>query len=270
MTEGFSEQKNTGGLREPKRRAVTPLKEKLGASFYNDSDSSEDEGMADYKFGGYAPMHVGEVLIERYLVIQKLGWGHFSTVWLAKDIKYNTYVAMKIQRSASHYLVAAFDEVEILDQVSSYWMKKEWLDSLKQYYKDEPEKLKNITGNDCYSVQLLNCFLHHGAHGKHFVMVFEILGVNLLEVIKRYNYKGVPLPLCRIMAKQCLMGLDYLHRVCQIIHTDLKPENVNLCLREEEVREIAERGQLTSTKMGDMSERLKKIAVGNVVEMEES
>ena len=270
MTEGFSEQKDAGALREPKRRAVTPLREKLGASFYNDSDSSEDEGMPDYKFGGYHPMHVGEVLIERYLIIQKLGWGHFSTVWLAKDIKYNTYVALKIQRSASHYLVAAFDEVEILDQVSSYWMKKEWLDSLKEYYKNEPEKLNKVTGNDCHSVQLLNCFLHHGAHGKHFVMVFEILDVNLLEVIKRYNYKGVPLPLCRIMAKQCLMGLDYLHRVCQIIHTDLKPENVNLCLREEEVQEIAERGQLTSTKMGDMSERLKKIAVGNVVEADES
>jgi serine/threonine-protein kinase SRPK3 len=31
-------------------------------------------------------------------------------------------------------------------------------------------------------------------------MVFEILGVNLLEVIKRYNYKGVPMNLARIMA----------------------------------------------------------------------
>ena len=114
-------------------------------------------------------------------------------------------------------------------------MKPEWLSSLKKYYADDPEKLKKITGEDCYSVQLLNCFLHHGAHGKHFVMVFEILGVNLLEVIKRYNYKGVPMPLVRIMAKQCLIGLDYLHRICQIIHTDLKPENVNLCLKEEEI-----------------------------------
>ena len=26
---------------------------------YNDTDSSEDEGMADYKIGGYHPMHVG-------------------------------------------------------------------------------------------------------------------------------------------------------------------------------------------------------------------
>ena len=99
-------------------------------------------------------MHVGEVLINRYLIIQKLGWGHFSTVWLAKDIVYNTYVALKIQRSAPHYLDAAFDEVEILDQVSSYWMKPEWLESLKRYYssKQDQHKLNRITGEDCYSV----------------------------------------------------------------------------------------------------------------------
>ena len=213
-------------------------------------------------------MSLSELLIDRYLIIQKLGWGHFSTVWLAKDIHYNTYVAMKIQRSASHYLVAAFDEVEILDQAASYWMKPEWLDALKKYYQNEPEKLKNITGNDCHCVQLLNCFLHNGAHGKHFVMVFEILGVNLLEVIKRYNYKGVPMPLVRIMAKQCLMGLDYLHRVCQIIHTDLKPENVSLCLTDQEVKEIASRGQLTTTKMFELPDHLKKISAGKVRDVE--
>ncbi len=75
---------------------TTPLKDKLGASFYDDTDSSEDEGLVDYKIGGYHPMHVGEILIERYVIIQKLGWGHFSTVWLAKDLNYNTYVALKI------------------------------------------------------------------------------------------------------------------------------------------------------------------------------
>ncbi len=139
-------------------------------------------------------------------------------------------------------------------------MKTEWLDSLKVYYKNNPEKLKNVTGNDCHCVQLLNCLLHHGPHGKHFVMVFEILGVNLLEVIKRYNYKGAPLPLVRIMAKQCLMALDYLHRVCKIIHTDLKPENVNLCLTDKEVQEIAEKGQLTTTKMYHQPAEIKALS----------
>ena len=48
-----------------------------------------------------------------------------------------------------------------------------------------------VSSESTHCVQLLNSFLHHGPNGKHFVMVFEILGVNLLEIIKRYNYKGV-------------------------------------------------------------------------------
>jgi hypothetical protein len=31
-------------------------------------------------------------------------------------------------------------------------MKPEWLDSLKKYYAGHPEKLRNVTGNDCYCV----------------------------------------------------------------------------------------------------------------------
>ena len=37
------------------------------------------------------------------------------------------------------------------------------------------------------------------------------------------------------MAKQILIGLDYLHRMCGIIHTDLKPENVLVCLTKDEL-----------------------------------
>jgi serine/threonine-protein kinase SRPK3 len=48
--------------------------------------------------------------------------------------------------------------------------------------------------------------------------------------MKRYDYKGIPLPLVKKIAKQILMGLDFLHRICNIIHTDLKPENVIVSL----------------------------------------
>jgi serine/threonine-protein kinase SRPK3 len=62
----------------------------------NDGDGSEDEGIQDYKIGGYHPIHIGEIMDERYLIVQKLGWGHFSTVWLACDLKFKTYVALKV------------------------------------------------------------------------------------------------------------------------------------------------------------------------------
>jgi len=124
--------------------------------------------------------------------MQKLGWGHFSTAWLAKDNKYNTFVAIKIQKSSQHYIEAAYDEVEILQEVAKYINAKEWEDSLREYWKDNPEVLKNgINLDHTQVIQLLNSFIHHGPNGKHFCMVFEILGVTLLEIIKRYNYKGV-------------------------------------------------------------------------------
>ena len=152
-----------------------------------------------------------------------MGWGHFSTVWLSRDTKYNTYVAIKVQKSASHYLEAAFDEVEILQKAVTHNEDKEWLEELKKFY--HGKKLQ-FDRNDCHVVQLLNAFIYTGPFGRHFCMVFEILGVNLLEIIKRYDYKGIPLPICRKMARQVLLGLRYLHQYCGIIHTDLKPENV--------------------------------------------
>lgn len=119
-------------------------------------------------------------------------------------------------------------------------------------------------GEHSYVVQLLDSFMYSGPNGQHYVMVFEILGVNLLEIIKRYDYKGVPLHLTRILAKQCLMGLDYLHRVCELIHTDLKPENVILNLLPDELKEIKNKGYLTTTNVYNLPDKIKNLLSFNV------
>lgn len=212
---------------------------------FQELDESDEEGVEDYKIGGYHPVHVGEILAQRYVVLQKLGWGHFSTVWLAKDLKYKCFVALKIQKSAKNYMEAAFDEVEMLEVLSTKWKTDKWIKSSSKY-ESEKYKGKQVDMDSCYCVQLLNSFVHFGQHGAHFVMVFEIMGVNLLEIIKRYNYRGIPIPLVKIISKQILIGLDYLHRICNIIHTDIKPENVLVCLTDNEVIEIAEKGQLNN------------------------
>ena len=53
----------------------------------NDDDSSAtcEEGHNAYRPGGYHPVRIGEVYNNRYEIQRKLGWGHFSTVWLAVD-----------------------------------------------------------------------------------------------------------------------------------------------------------------------------------------
>ena len=48
--------------------------------------TSEDEGTEDYRRGGYHAVRIGDIFKNgRYVVQSKLGWGHFSTVWLSWD-----------------------------------------------------------------------------------------------------------------------------------------------------------------------------------------
>jgi serine/threonine-protein kinase SRPK3 len=83
-------------------------------------------------------------------------------------------------------------------------------------------------------------------------MVFEVLGRNLLALIKEYDFKGLPMPIVREIAKQCLIGLDYMNRVCGVIHTDIKPENIVFNISAQEKEEMYQ-------KMVLEDEHLKKI-----------
>jgi serine/threonine-protein kinase SRPK3 len=55
--------------------------------------------------------------------------------------------------------------------------------------------------NSCHCLQMMNSFKLEGPHGKHIGMVFEIMGVDLLKVMKWYDWEGIPLPIVRLIAK---------------------------------------------------------------------
>lgn len=168
--------------------------------------TSEDEGTEDYRRGGYHAVRIGDSFKNgRYVVQSKLGWGHFSTVWLAWDTQISRYVALKVQKSAQHYTEAAMDEITILQQIAD----------------GDPDDKKCV-------VKLLDHFKHSGPNGQHVCMVFEYLGDNLLTLIKYSDYRGLPIHKVKEICFNVLVGLDYLHRQLSIIHTDLKPENILL------------------------------------------
>ncbi|KAF3219984.1 serine/threonine protein kinase, CMGC group [Orbilia oligospora] len=168
--------------------------------------TADEEDFEDYCKGGYHPVEVGEQFKDgKYTVIRKLGWGHFSTVWLSRDNETGRHVALKVVRSAAHYTETALDEIKLLQKIVTA-------------KPDHPGRQ--------FVVSLLDSFEHKGPNGTHVCMVFEVLGENLLGLIKKWNHRGIPMQLVKQITKQVLLGLDYLHRECGIIHTDLKPENV--------------------------------------------
>ena len=166
----------------------------------------EEEDLNDYAPGGYHPCFIGETYKNgKYTLVRKLGWGHFLTVWLARDNDKHSHVAMKVVRLARQYTETALDEIKMLDKITT-------LDVLHP-------------GHD-HVIQLLDTFTHKGTNGTHVVMVFEVLGENLLSLIRRYKHRGIPIVFVKQIAKQLLLALDFLHRKCEVIHTDMKPENV--------------------------------------------
>ncbi|XP_015088196.1 SRSF protein kinase 2 [Solanum pennellii] len=198
--EGFNQERRVNA-------AAAEVVEEVEVEESSDDCSSEDEGTDDYRRGGYHAVRIGDSFNGgRYVVQSKLGWGHFSTVWLAWDTLLSRFVALKVQKSAQHYTEAAMDEITILKQIAEC---------------DQDDK-------KCV-VKLLDNFKHSGPNGQHVCMVFEYLGDNLLTLLKYTDYRGLPIHMVKELCYHVLVGLDYLHRQLSIIHTDLKPENVLLC-----------------------------------------
>jgi serine/threonine-protein kinase SRPK3 len=198
---------------EPAMHVVFPEQE-------SDYEPSESEDEEDYRVGGYHPVKVGDTFNEgRYRVLQKLGWGHFSTVWLCYDSVGKRHCAVKVQKSDPHYAEAARDEIKLLSALHAL-----------------PKKDKT----DLHVVELLDHFEHRGPNGLHVCLTFEVLSKSLLSLIKRFNYRGVPIKFIKVISRQILEGLLYSHDECQIIHTDLKPENILFTVHKNERRTLNE------------------------------
>ncbi|XP_020489486.2 SRSF protein kinase 3-like isoform X2 [Labrus bergylta] len=187
------------------------------------SSEEPQENPADYGIGGYYHVEIGEIFVDRYQVVNKLGWGHFSTVWLCWDMVERRFVALKVVKSAETFTETALDEIKLLKCVRD----------------SDPKDPKRER-----VVHLIDDFRVTGVNREHVCMVLEVLGHQLLKWIIKSNYTGLPLPCVKSILRQVLQGLDYLHTKCKIIHADIKPENILLRVDEAYIQKLASNTKL--------------------------
>ena len=168
------------------------------------------EWPGNYVDGGFHPVHLGDKFNnERYRVICKLGFGKFSTVWLARDSLQNRFIALKI---------------------GAAWMYDHHIRELNIWRVLKDAK-RGHPGEQHIQI-LLDSFTHSGPNGQHACLVFEPLGRQIDQIIEDFSPPAkVPWPhkFFREVCKQLTLGLDYLH-FHSIMHRDIQIGNIILAL----------------------------------------
>ena len=158
----------------------------------------------------------GEVLKNRYLIIKKLGYGSFSSVWMAYDVESNTLVAIKIINPQDY---------------------KEGMLELQTYKKlNELDSTYLLTMIECFQVSPIHLKYEsetykkkHKKNHNHIVMILPLMACSTFDLLKCDEYDdGLPLEVCKNIILQTLLGIKELEKH-NLMHTDLKPENILVC-----------------------------------------
>ncbi len=129
-----------------------------------------------------------------------MGKGSFGQVLKCYDHKLGQHIALKIVRNEKRFHRQAQEEIRILDHLR----------------KQDKDNIFNI-------IHMYESFTFRN----HICITFELLSMNLYELIKKNKFSGFSLQLVRKFAHSILVCLDVLHKN-KIIHCDLKPENILL------------------------------------------
>ncbi|KAI8211807.1 Serine/threonine-protein kinase SRPK [Colletotrichum sp. SAR 10_86] len=170
----------------------------------------EEETFPWYHPDNWYPVTIGQVFESRYQVLLKLGFGSASTSWLCRDLREHVYVTLKVFAVGNSQAATEEKVLRHLESVKS----------------DHPgAKLVRL---------LKNTFKIAGQNGSHMCLVLETLGISLADIREMAGGR-VPPTLLKGLVQGVLLGLDYLHTVANIIHTDIQDGNIMLSVKDANV-----------------------------------
>ncbi|PGH32900.1 CMGC/SRPK protein kinase [[Emmonsia] crescens] len=200
----------------------SPLKfPNTGFDSIDASEQLEEETLPNYNPANYYPAHLGQVLVDRYQIVGKLGYGVTSTVWLGRDLLEARYVTLKISTASSK----RNDEINIYKQLDSV-----------------ASKIDHV-GQKLYR-KLYDSFEVTASRGTtHTCLVQEPLGLSLEQILDLRRSRLLTTDLLKPLLRQLLIGLDFLH-VAGVVHTDLQSKNLLLQIDNTRVFKIFEETEL--------------------------
>lgn len=153
---------------------------------YFPEDDVED--LEQYRVGGYHPTLINDSFQGgRYTVVHKLGYGGYSTIWLARDHQQHRYVSLKIKVSEA---LSSSNENKIMRLLG---------------HRDAKEERGRFVP------KLLDEFSITSPNGNHSCLVGEPAGLNVSASKEISTNWKFPVESARSIAAQLAMGLLYIH-----------------------------------------------------------
>ncbi|KAI8904346.1 kinase-like domain-containing protein [Gorgonomyces haynaldii] len=178
-------------INNPRRVLTKPSK-----PAHNDGHDNEH-----YDYILYVNDIIGSQEGHQYQILDLLGQGTFGQVVKCQNIKTKELMAWKVIKNKPAYYNQSLVEVAILEMLNK---------------KCDPDDKHHL-------VRMKDHFVFRN----HLCIGFEMLSVNLYELIKQNQFRGLSTNLVKIFVGQILESLSILNRH-KIIHCDLKPENILL------------------------------------------
>jgi dual specificity tyrosine-phosphorylation-regulated kinase 1 len=193
-----------------------------------------------------------ELVNDRYLLDKVLGRGSFGKVVLAYDLREDKHVAIKVVERSARNDVAVAQEIALLRQINGESTSSSTTTnaamSCDNDMGDDFSFLLPASGKE-KCVRLLDAFEHDvdrssldgREHLAYQCLVFDLMSHSLYDLLRVTNLGGVSIKLVRKFGVQILHALAYL-KSQNIIHCDMKPENVLLCHPERSAVKIIDFG----------------------------
>ena len=185
------------------------------------SDDEDDDNDSQFFQGG-----VGDTLNGEYRVVNDLGKGTFGRVvecYEVNPMHWKELLGFGNMRGLFSSKTSGVYAVKIIRNKARYRKDAE--------IEAKMLRLVNMAGGDDDRGKTLFPVIHDEFELQptgHKCLVFEKLGSSLYDVLKKHDFVGFTLESVKEISIQLFDALDHLHSVCNIVHTDIKPENLLL------------------------------------------
>lgn len=152
----------------------------------------------------------GQLINDNYILIKKLGFGSFAAVWLAYSLKHKKCYAIKILNPEDYK--SGTKEINIFKEFKKF--KNSHIIEMIDHFSIPVPSEDTDYNPDNYN-------------GEHICIVLELMLCSVYDIIKIYHKTNnyLPLEFIKEVIYQMLLATDLLHEN-NIIHTDIKPENL--------------------------------------------